>query len=91
MPDATVVYIGRANHGAKKRRGLRKRLQEFGEFGAGRPVAHSGGRRIWQLSDSAELLVGWKQLPDESVVSTERQLLDAFRRRHGHLPFANMN
>jgi hypothetical protein len=90
VPDAAVVYIGKANHGATKRRGLRKRLQEFGGFGAGRPVAHSGGRRIWQLSESAELLVGWKQLPDEDVVSTERRLLDAFSRRHGRLPFANM-
>ncbi len=90
VPDAVVVYIGKANLGARKRRGLRKRLREFGDFGAGLPVAHSGGRRIWHLSDSAELLVGWKQLPDEDVVATEDQLLDAFSRAHGRLPFANM-
>jgi hypothetical protein len=90
VQGAAVVYIGKANHGVTKRRGLRKRLQEFGDFGAGHPAAHSGGQRIWQLSDSAELLVGWKQLPDEDVVSTERRLLDAFSRRHGRLPFANM-
>ena len=90
VDGAHVVYIGKANQGATGTRGLRKRLDEYRAFGAGRPVGHRGGKRIWQLADSAELLVAWKTTVDEAATTTELELLAAFRQAYGRLPFANM-
>jgi hypothetical protein len=90
VPDAVVVYIGRANHGADEKRGLYKRLDEFRNFGDGKPVGHSGGKRIWQLEDSGQFLVAWKVTEDIEVKRTERHLIDTFQQHYGRLPFANM-
>lgn len=89
VPSTRVVYIGKANLGASGRRGLRKRLDEYREFGAGEPVAHSGGRRIWQLADQADLLVGWLVTDDADATPTETAMIAAFRAHHGVRPFAN--
>ena len=89
VPGARVVYIGKANLGVSGRRGLRKRLSEFRKSGAGRPVAHSGGRRIWQLVDHAELLVGWRVTDDAQARPTERALIAAFSAHYGARPLAN--
>jgi hypothetical protein len=51
---------------------------------------HSGGRRIWQLTDSSKLLVAWR-ITDESEVphDVERTLIKQFHEHHGVRPFAN--
>lgn len=85
-----VVYIGKANHGAGQGRGLYKRLDEFRRFGAGEPIGHSGGRRIWQLADHADLLVGWRVTDDEEAAAMETEMIARFRAHHGLRPFANM-
>lgn len=90
VDGAQVIYIGKANLGASGTRGLRKRLDEFRAFGAGHPVGHRGGKRIWQLADSSHLLVAWKTTADGAAVPTELELLAAFRQAYGRLPFANM-
>lgn len=90
VPGAAIVYIGKAQLGSGQNRGLLTRLEEFGKFGAGRLVPHTGGRRIWQLADSAELLVAWMATDDSEAVATEERLLKAFTTAHGRLPFANM-
>lgn len=90
VPGTRIVYIGKAAVGGTGRRGLRKRLDEFRRFGAGLPVGHSGGRRIWQLADHAELLVGWRVTDDIDAARTETAMLADFRVHYGRLPFANM-
>ena len=90
VPETRIVYIGKANAGRTGRRGLRKRLDEFRRSGAGQPVGHSGGRRIWQLSDHAQLRVGWQVTDDTAAAATETALIAQFHAHHGRRPFANM-
>lgn len=82
---AHVVYIGKAEVADR-------RLKQFADFGAGRPVGHWGGRLIWQLADSADLLVAWHAISwEESPRSYEKRLLAHFASLHnGSLPYANL-
>ncbi|MBX7449282.1 hypothetical protein GR927_14890 [Mycolicibacterium sp. 3033] len=90
VPNTRIVYIGKANLGSAGVRGLRKRLDEFRRSGAGEPVGHSGGRRIWQLADHADLLVGWRVTDDTDAARIETEMIAQFRAHHGMRPFANM-
>jgi hypothetical protein len=84
-----VVYIGKAD--ARKRGGgLRQRIQEYQRFGAGKAVGHAGGAYIWQLADSASLLIAWRATgPDEAPPEVKADMIDAFVQDYGALPFAN--
>jgi hypothetical protein len=77
-----LVYIGKAAR-------LRTRLRQYRDHGQGKPVGHWGGRYIWQLSDSGELLVAWKVTNDAPRL-VEKEMLAAFVDRYGQLPFANL-
>ncbi|QCI95369.1 hypothetical protein [Novosphingobium sp. EMRT-2] len=77
-----VVYIGKANQ-------LRRRLTQYADFGAGKPVGHWGGRLIWQLPATERLIVGWKATPDRIPIEVEAALIASFRHIHGKPPFAN--
>ncbi|HVX28920.1 MAG TPA: hypothetical protein VHA53_00465, partial [Nitrolancea sp.] len=69
--------------------GLRRRLDEYRRYGAGEPVAHTGGRYIWQLADSRELLVAWREEP--AALALEQSLIQSFKAMHdGKRPFANL-
>lgn len=80
---AEVVYLGKAGSAG----GLRERVIDFARNASG----HSGGRSIWQLADSGDLLVAWVETPGEDPQDLEDQLLFGFQRDHdGRLPFANV-
>lgn len=80
-----VIYIGKGDN-------LRKRLTQYADFGAGKPIGHWGGRYIWQLADSDALLVAWRRCgAEETAASLEAQLVARFKSEHGgRLPFANI-
>lgn len=77
-----LVYIGKAAR-------LRTRLRQYRDHGQGKPVGHWGGRYIWQLSGSGELLIAWK-VTNEAPRLLEQGMLAAFVDRYDQLPFANL-
>ena len=83
--DCAVVYVGKADVASR-------RLKQFARFGAGEPVGHWGGRYIWQLADSEDLLVAWHAISwDELARDYEKRLLAHFASQHnGARPFANL-
>ena len=85
VADCAVVYIGKADV-------ANRRLKQFARFGAGEPVGHWGGRYIWQLADSGDLLVGWHAISwGEEAREYEKRLLAHFASSHdGARPFANL-
>jgi hypothetical protein len=85
VAGAHVVYIGKADVADR-------RLRQFARFGDGEPVGHWGGRYIWQLADSAELLVAWHTISwAEPARDYEKRLLARFSELFGgRRPFANL-
>lgn len=79
VEGANLVYVGKANR-------LRRRLRQFADFGAGKPVGHWGGRYLWQLEGAADLVVGWRETPEGSPREAEIELLSRFRTPHGGRP-----
>lgn len=85
-----VVYIGKAG-GSGSSATLQKRLGQYFRFGQGASVGHWGGRYIWQLADSKDLIVCWKPLPSDDPRDVERQMIAYFKAIHGgKRPFANL-
>ena len=54
VKNTCVVYIGKAGTT------LRKRLNQYLKFGNGQNIGHWGGRYIWQIKNSGNLLLCWK-------------------------------
>ena len=83
VADSKTVYIGKATS-------LRSRVRQLLRFGAGAAVGHWGGRYLWQLADSDDLIVAWKPTPgcDSGVI--ESQMIRDFVSLHGKRPFANL-
>lgn len=82
VDDAEVVYIGKADQ-------LKRRLTQFADFGAGKPIGHWGGRLIWQLPSIDQLLVAWMETPGRVPVEVESEMIASFRQTYGKPPFAN--
>ena len=75
VPDEAIIYIGKATS-------LKSRLGSYLRFGEGKFATHWGGRYIWQLKDSRELLVCWKET-DENPRVVEEEMIAQFKKEHG--------
>lgn len=78
-----TVYIGKATS-------LRKRVRQLLRFGAGAAVGHWGGRYLWQLADSDNLMIAWKPTHDCNPRIVEARMIQDFISLHGKRPFANL-
>jgi hypothetical protein len=84
IDSCPVLYIGKGDN-------LQRRLKQYARFGRGEPVGHWGGRYIWQLEDSADLVVAWRGCRDGgSARAAEIELLSDFVQMYRRLPFANL-
>ena len=79
-----VIYIGMAGEEGVNDSTLRSRIRQFV---AEPPASHRGGRAIWQIEDSKDLLFAWKIVSAPAAVETK--MLADFRVLYGRLPFAN--
>ena len=84
-----VVYIGKAGSDGN-RATLQSRLRQYFGFGQGKNVGHWGGRLIWQLKNSADLIVCWKELPTGNPRTAEAELIQDFVSKFSKRPFANL-
>jgi hypothetical protein len=89
VDNTIVLNMGKAG-GRDSNATLNSRLKQYMRFGQGKPVGHWGGRLIWQLSNSSELLICWKELPDDEPREIEREYIQDFFRVFGKRPFANL-
>ena len=89
VENTCVIYIGKAG-GVDSRATLRSRLRQYFRFGSGENVGHYGGRLIWQLKNSRDLIVCWKPLQKENPRSAEYELITQFVLEYKKRPFANL-
>ena len=89
VDDTIVVYIGKAGKDGSNAT-LQSRLKQYFKFGQGYNIGHYGGRYIWQLKNSLDLVVCWKTLPNDDPRSVESQLIQQFIKEYQKRPFANL-
>ncbi len=81
VTGTNVIYIGKADQ-------LHRRLRQYMDFGAGKPIGHWGGRLIWQVQGSDGFVVAW--LNDPHPLAGEAALIQDFVDEFGSMPFANL-
>ena len=89
VKNTVVLYVGKAG-GQESRATLRSRIEQYVRFGRGQPVGHRGGRYIWQLEDSDELVLCWKPTPRSEPRTLEKKIIKEFETESGQMPFANL-
>ncbi len=89
VENTIVVYIGKAGKDDSSAT-LQSRLRQYFSFGQGRNIGHWGGRLIWQLKDSKDLVVCWKALPTEDPRAFEADFIQQFILQFSKRPFANL-
>ncbi len=97
VDGALVVYIGKAGGKGKSatlqsrlKQYLKFRLKQYLKFGQGYAIGHYGGRLIWQLKHSRDLVVCWKPLLNDDPRAVERGLIQEFIGQYGKMPIANL-
>ncbi len=89
IDNTKVVYIGKAGKDGSDAT-LQSRLRQYIKFGQGGNIGHYGGRLIWQLKNSKNLVVCWKELPTEDPRTVEANLIKQFVSIFSNRPFANL-
>lgn len=84
VSESPIVYIGKAD---PKKGGIHTRVKQY----ARRGNSHNGGRSIWQLADSDELLIGWAETGEELGRTVEQRWIVRFEEIFGRKPFANVD
>ena len=85
VEGANLLYIGETGSH------LNERIELLVEFGDGHNVRHWGGRYIWQLLDSSDLLIAYKIIEAGEPINNKKEMLEKFIIQHnGRLPFANL-
>lgn len=83
VDGSPLLYIGKATN-------LRTRLRQYARFGQGAAIGHYGGRYIWQIESSQDLLIAWMSTVAEDPREVEVRLIGEFRQVFGAAPFANL-
>jgi hypothetical protein len=89
VKETVVIYIGKAG-GSDYHTTLSKRLKDYLRFGKGATVGHYGGRLIWQIKNSGDLLICWKTMISGEPRNVEAELIGEFVARYDKRPFANL-
>lgn len=89
VSNTSVIYIGKAGSITGSAT-LKSRLKQYFRFGQGKPVGHWGGRLIWQIKNSENLILCWKTLKNEEPRTIESELIQQFVSKYGKRPFANL-
>jgi hypothetical protein len=89
VDGAMVIYIGKAGSLSGDAT-LKSRLKQYLSFGQGNNIGHYGGRLIWQLKDSKDLVMCWKPLSKDEPAKVESDLIFGFKDQFGRRPFANL-
>lgn len=87
VKGTSVVYVGMT----RARKGLRGRICQLLDFGSGKRVGHRGGRLLWHLQDSGQLLVRWRTCAASETDWAESAVISCFKAIHDDKrPYANM-
>ena len=70
---ARVVYIGMTGDGPSA--GLPKRIRALVRYGTGHNIGHAGGRALWQLPSSRDLVVCWRPTKNGVEAASEERPL----------------
>lgn len=89
VENTIVLYIGKAG-GDTRGATLKSRLKQYFGFGSGKNIGHWGGRYIWQLATSSDLIVCWKPMLHDNPRDEEQRLIAQFVTQFGKRPFANL-
>jgi hypothetical protein len=81
VEGAQTLYVGKA-------KSLRGRVGPLLDFGRGSDAMNYGGRLLWQVERSEDLLVAWRR--EANFAAVETALIDEFLAHYGRLPFANL-
>lgn len=87
VKNTVVVYIGKAG-GTSSSTTLSKRLRDYLRFWKGASVGHYGGRLIWQIKNSGDLVICWKTQITEEPRNLEAGLIRRFLDEYEVRPFA---
>lgn len=75
-----LLYVGESKT-------LRKRITQYRRQGAGESANHYDGIAVWQLADSNDLRLAWRE--EEDPPAAKRALVKEFKAAYGKAPFAN--